>query len=290
MHLIAFVNQKGGVGKTTACRTLSQMLAKNGKRVLVIDLDPQQTLSLSVKATANRFDYETPSIYSVLVENLQIKNAIQTLDTGYDIIRSDNRLYSYNGEGILKMDEVMPFKDDPQGMYNYIMNKANRLADPSTDDKHKLRREIETIAEYYDFIICDTNPDLGWTLTSVLMSAPIVNLIVPVFAEDSSREAIIALDRSIKTIMAHDLSQKINILGVLLTKYENNNLSKHYYKALNNTAQTIGTSLFNTVISKSVAIPEAMAFKNDLFDGRGGIVLGQYESFYKEFIERIEKQ
>ena len=88
--------------------------------------------------------------------------------------------------------------------------------------------------------------------------------------------------------MAHDLSQKINILGVLLTKYENNNLSKFYREALIETSEAIGTSLFNTVIPKSVAVPEAMAFKNDLFEGRGGTILNQYENFCNEFLERIE--
>ena len=52
MKFVAFVNQKGGVGKTTACRTLSSMLAKKGKKVLVIDLDPQQTLSISIGAVS----------------------------------------------------------------------------------------------------------------------------------------------------------------------------------------------------------------------------------------------
>ena len=288
MKFVAFVNQKGGVGKTTACRTLSSMLAKKGKKVLVIDLDPQQTLSISIGAVNDRFDYETPSIYSVLAEDLPIEQSIFTTHDNYDIIRSDNRLYSYNGEGIFRIDEVMAFADDPIGLHRYMLNKCKRVTDPSSDDKHTMSRQIRRIAEYYDFILCDTNPDLGWVLTTVLMSAPVVNLIVPAFAEDSSREAIIALDRSIKTIMAHDLSQKINILGVLLTKYENNNLSKFYREALIETSEAIGTSLFNTVIPKSVAVPEAMAFKNDLFEGRGGTILNQYENFCNEFLERIE--
>ena len=227
-------------------------------------------------------------MYHVLTGELPIEQAIINISDNLSIIRSDYRLYSYNGEGIFRIDEVMAFADDPIGLHSYMMNKCKRLTDPSTDDKHKLRRQIRRIAEYYDFILCDTNPDLGWVLTTVLMSAPVVNLIVPAFAEDSSREAIIALDRSIKTIMAHDLSQKINILGVLLTKYENNNLSKFYREALIETSEAIGTSLFNTVIPKSVAVPEAMAFKNDLFEGRGGTILNQYENFCNEFLERIE--
>ena len=288
MQVVAFVNQKGGVGKTTVCRTLCSMLAKNGKKVLVIDLDPQQSLSLSVGVVEDRFDYQTPSIYNVLSEDMPIEQAILGMDEGYDIVRADNRLYSYTGEEIIKLDDIPNFADDPTGLHNYIMNKYRRLTDPSTDDKHKLRRQIERIAQYYDFVLCDTNPDLGWTLTSVLMSAPVVNLIVPAFAEDSSREAIIALDKSIKTIMAHDLSQKINILGVLIARYENNNLSKHYVDFLSQTAKAIGTSLFNTLIPKSVAVPEAMAFKDDLFECRGGTILSQYTNFYNEFIERIE--
>ena len=169
------------------------------------------------------------------------------------------------------------------------MNGYKNQLDPDSDDRHRIRRELSRISEYgFDYVIFDTSPDLGWLLTSVLLASPVVNVIIPAFAEESSREAILALNRSIKTILANDLSQKINILGVLISKYENNNLSKNYLKFMAQTANAMGTSLFNTIIPKSVAIPEAMALKMDLFDGRKVRVLDAYKDFYNEFLTRIE--
>ena len=289
MKTVAIVNQKGGVGKTTVCRTLSHMLAQNNKRVLVIDVDPQQTLSLSLGVVKNRFDEQTPSMYHVLTGELPIEQAIINISNNLSIIRSDYRLYSYNGKPLISMEDVSAFDGDPTGLYNYIMNGYKNQLDPDSDDRHRIRRELSRISEYgFDYVIFDTSPDLGWLLTSVLLASPIVNIIIPAFAEESSREAILALNRSIKTIMANDLSQKINILGVLISKYENNNLSKNYLKFMAQTANAMGTSLFNTIIPKSVAIAEAMALKIDLFDGRKVRVLDAYKDFYNEFLNRIE--
>ena len=289
MRTVAIVNQKGGVGKTTVCRTLSHMLAENNKRVLVIDVDPQQTLSLSLSVVKNRFDEQTPSMYHVLTGELPIEQAIINISDNLSIIRSDYRLYSYNGKPLISMEDVSAFDGDPTGLYNYIMNGYKNQLDPDSDDRHRIRRELSRISEYgFDYVIFDTSPDLGWLLTSVLLASPVVNVIIPAFAEESSREAILALNRSIKTILANDLSQKINILGVLISKYENNNLSKSYLKFMAQTANAMGTSLFNTIIPKSVAIPEAMALKMDLFDGRKVRVLDAYKDFYNEFLTRIE--
>ena len=289
MKTVAIVNQKGGVGKTTVCRTLSHMLAQNNKRVLVIDVDPQQTLSLSLGVVKNRFDEQTPSMYHVLTGELPIEQAIINISNNLSIIRSDYRLYSYNGKPLISMEDVSAFDGDPTGLYNYIMNGYKNQLDPDSDDRHRIRRELSRISEYgFDYVIFDTSPDLGWLLTSVLLASPIVNIIIPAFAEESSREAILALNRSIKTIMANDLSQKINILGVLISKYENNNLSKNYLKFMAQTANAMGTTLFNTIIPKSHAVPEAMALKMDLFEGRKVRVLDAYKDFYNEFLNRIE--
>ena len=86
-QVIAIVNQKGGVGKTTVCRTLATMLSKYGK-VLAIDFDPQETLSISLGATKDKFDEESPSMYHVLAGELHIEDAIINLND-FDIVRSD---------------------------------------------------------------------------------------------------------------------------------------------------------------------------------------------------------
>ena len=109
MRTVAIVNQKGGVGKTTVCRTLSHMLAENNKRVLVIDVDPQQTLSLSLGVVKNRFDEQTPSMYHVLTGELPIEQAIINISDNLSIIRSDYRLYSYSGKPLISMEDVSAF-------------------------------------------------------------------------------------------------------------------------------------------------------------------------------------
>ena len=286
--VIAFVNQKGGVAKTTSCRTLAQIFSDRGYKCLLLDLDPQQTLSLSLGAVKNRFDEVTPSMYHVLRDEISISDAIIRLDK-FDIIRSDYRMYSYNGTPLISTEQAISLANDPANMHKLVLDNLQKQQNPSTDDRHKLQRKLDEIKNNYDFIIIDTNPDLGFLTTLSLLSSPETNVLIPAFAEDSSRESIIALNNTIQTILANDLSQKINILGIFISRYENNNLSKKYLTYLDKLAKSMNTSLFKTKIPKSIVASEAMALKQSIYDLRKkGSILDEYQHFCDEVLERLQ--
>lgn len=286
-HIVAIVNQKGGVGKTTVCRTLASMLSQKGKKVLLIDMDAQQTLSTITGIMKDRFDEETPSIYHVLMNQIPLKDAILHGED-FDFVKSDYRLYSYSGTPLLTKEQATSFQGDPDGLYDFVMQNLRRQNDPMTDDRHKLRRELDSVSEYYDFILLDTNPDLDAASVSVLLAAPKTHVLIPAFPEESSRQAIIALYNTIQTILENDLTQRINILGILISRFERNNISKRYLSYLDATAKNMNTILFETLIPKSVLISESMALKQTIFDRKKSApIIDEYWEFYNEFMERI---
>ena len=290
-RVIAVVNQKGGVGKTTVCRTLGAMLRDNGYKVLLIDVDAQQTLSLTLGAVSKVFDESTPSMYHLLTGQIPVEDAILYGDN-YDLIRSDYRLYGYTGAPLITIEKAAELESNPKRLYEHVIQNLKRQQNPETDERHNIRRILDGLvkSEAYDYIIFDTNPNLGILTSECLLSNPIVNVLIPVFPEESSRQAVVALNDTIKTILNNDLSQEIRIIGILVSKYENNKISKkylHYFKKL---AQKMDTVLFHTLIPKSIIVSEAMALKQTVFDRRKKAhILDEYHAFYREFLERMKE-
>ena len=288
-HVIAIVNQKGGVGKTAVCRTLSTMLHESNYKCLLIDFDPQQTLSLSLGVVKNRFDEDTPSMYHVLNNEMSIKDAIIHTEQ-FDFIRSDYRMYSYNGTPLISREKALELRNNPAALYSHVIENLDLQSNPNTDDRHKLRRELDKISSEYYFIIIDTNPDLGALSSLVFLSSSTTNILIPAFPEESSRQSVIALHNTIQTILANDLSQRINILGILISRFEKNNISKKYLTYFKRLANNMNTTLFNSLIPKSVLVYESMALKQSLFDRRKKApIIDEYRAFYKEFLQKIKQ-
>lgn len=285
--IISIANQKGGVGKTTVCRSLASLMNSDGKKVLCVDLDPQQNLSLNFGIVENRFDEDTPSIYHVLMDQVNIEQAIiQTPEC--DIIRSDYRLYRYTSSPLLTEEDFLRYQGDPQGMYQFVEESYRRQQSPKTDDRHKLCRALAKISDRYDYILIDNNPNLSDLFCESLFSSSHTKLLIPVFSEESSKESLIALNNTIETLLANDLSQKISIIGILISRYERNNVSKHYLSYLKKIAKTMGTELFETKLPKSVLVQESMAFKQSIFDqAKKAPIIDGYRAFYDEFKRRM---
>ena len=121
------------------------------------------------------------------------------------------------------------------------------------------------------------------------MAAPITNILIPAFPEESSRQAVIALADTIETLLANDFSQQINILGILIAKYERNNISGKYLKFFSQLAENMDTILFKTLIPKSVIVSEAIALKQSIFERRKNApIIDKYNEFCDEFLQRLE--
>lgn len=287
--IISIANQKGGVGKTTVCRSLATLMSEDNKKVLCVDLDPQQNLSFHFGIVKNRFDEKTPSIYHVLMGQTDIKDAIISTPE-CDIVRSDYRLYRYTSAPLLTEEDFLRFKGDPKGMYRWVEENYKRQQSPKTDDRHRLCRALSKVSDQYDYILIDNNPNLSDLFCESLFSSSHTKLLIPVFSEESSKESLIALNNTIETLLANDLSQKISIIGILVSRYEKNNVSKHYLKYLEKIARSMGTELFDTKIPKSVIVQESMAFKKSIFrQAKKAPILDGYRAFYEEFKKRMEQ-
>lgn len=142
-RIIALVNQKGGVGKTTSTINIGAGLALKGKQVLLIDLDPQASLTMSLGQDASQSDR---TAYEVLVGDLDIQKAIIKLD-GYDLVPCDARLLTIeNGK-----------------------------------EKRLLQRGLASVADMYDYILIDCRPSLGNLMLNALTACN--EVYIPVQAE-----------------------------------------------------------------------------------------------------------
>lgn len=190
MKTIAIVNQKGGVGKTTSTINIGAGLALKGKHVLLIDLDPQASLTMSLGQDASRSDR---TAYEVLTGNLDVSKAIIKLSCGYDIIPCDARL----------------------------------LALEESKEKRMLQRAITHLNGIYDYILIDCRPSLGNLMLNALTACN--EVYIPVQAEYLALAGLAQLTNTI-AIVKRSLNPDIKITGVIITRYKaRTKLSKEVY-------------------------------------------------------------
>ena len=188
--VIALVNQKGGVGKTTSTINIGAGLALKGKRVLLIDLDPQASLTMSLGQDVSRSDR---TAYEVLTGDLDASKAIMKLSGGYDLIPCDARL--------LVLEE--------------------------SKDKRMLQRAIARLTGIYDYILIDCRPSLGSLMLNALTACN--EVYIPVQAEYLAVVGLAQLTNTI-TLVKRNLNPDVKITGVLITRYKTRTtLSKEVY-------------------------------------------------------------
>ena len=194
MKIVPVVNQKGGVGKTTVCRHLMKMLSERDFRVLAIDMDAQRNLDVYLGCDIDYNDLNTLNMYHVLRQEASLKDAIvHTEDGSGDIVRADNRMYSFTGKPLVTLEEYFSFKGNPVGLYDHISKNVEALSDNTSGERTILRRALLEVEEDYDFVLIDTNPDLGYLTTLSLLSGEEIYPLIPAFAEESSLQSLLAL-------------------------------------------------------------------------------------------------
>lgn len=225
--IISLVNQKGGVGKTTTSINLSASLAYLGKRVLLVDLDPQGNATTGVGI--NKGDI-TKSIYDVLTGKSDIvESIIRTKFKGLYILPATINLAGVENE------------------YNEILKE-----DTTFSKNMQLKKNLDIVKESFDYIIIDCQPSLGLLTTLALTASD--SVIIPVQCEFFALEGITQL---LNTIMLaqKNLNPNLNIEGVLLTMLDSRAIL--CLDVVEDIRRFFKERVYNTIIPRLVRIAEA---------------------------------
>ena len=257
--IISLVNQKGGVGKTTTSINLSASLAILGKKVLLIDLDPQGNTTTGVGINKGEI---TKSIYDVLLDECNIKDAIS--QTKYD------NFY------------VVPSTINLAGLSNELSERSRTK--PRYKKGEQLKHCLSDIKDDFDFIILDCPPSLDVIITNALVASN--SVIIPVQCEFFALEGITQL---LKTIMIAQktLNPTLDIEGVLLTMLDSRtNLG---FEVVEDIRSFFKEKVYNTIIPRLVKLTEAPSHGEPIVSydpkSRGSEA---YLNLAKEVIERNE--
>jgi chromosome partitioning protein len=227
VEVIAIINQKGGVGKSTTALALGAGLFLKGYKVLFVDTDAQGNLTDTTEA-----DNSDITVMELLTEEAQAKEAIQQGER-WDIISSSSSL---------------------AGADMTLTSKGR---------EYRLKKAIAPIKEEYDYIIIDTPPALGILMVNALTACDIA--IIPAQADRYSLKGIAQLHATIETIKKHS-NPALRIKGILLTRYSPRAvLSRDIAEVIEQTAQKLQTKLFKAKIREAIAIKESQAQRMDIF-------------------------
>ena len=253
--VIAFSNQKGGVGKTTTCVNLAAYTARAGKRVLVVDMDPQGNASSALGFFERK---DKKSVYEVLVGDIEAAGAVKKTETeGLDIITSSGDLAGAE----LELAQVMIGRE--------------RVLD----------EKLEEAKEGYDFVFIDSPPSLGLLTVNSLAAAD--GVVVPIQCEYFALEGLSQMMNTIKLVKKF-LRPAIEVEGVVITLYDGRaKLSKGVVGEIE---KVFGDKVYQTKIPRNVRLAEAPSYGKPVSDYDPKCAGAQaYEKLAEEFLRRINK-
>jgi chromosome partitioning protein len=219
--IIAFSNQKGGVGKTTTCVNMSAYLASKGYKCLIVDLDPQGNATSGLGFSKSEVKH---SVYNVMIDDMPIQDAVATTPV----------------ENL----DILPSNIDLAGAEVELVYIKSR--------EHVLKRVLEKAKETYDFITIDCPPSLGLLTINALASADTV--IIPIQSEYYALEGLSQLMNTIKLVVKH-LNPALKIEGVVLTMSDNSAIISR--PIATEIKKFFGKRVYETAIPRNIRLAEA---------------------------------
>ena len=252
MNVLAFVNQKGKKKKTTSALNIGAALAIEGKKVLLIDLDPQGSLS---KCAGFRSLEDSPTSYEVIKGDVDINDAVKHKKSvaDYDILPTDIRMSGAEIE---------------------------LISAPGRDTL--LKDALKDLRTRYDFVLIDCSPSLNILTLMALTAAN--SVIIPVAAQYMPLDGMAQLLPTIELVKKR-LNRGLEISGVLVTMYDGRlNLSKEVEEAVR---ARFPDHTFKTIVKNNSKLAEAPTYSKDIFDyAPKSAGATAYRSVAKEILER----
>ena len=249
---IAIFNQKGGVGKTTTNINLGACLALKGKKILILDMDPQGNTTSGIGIQKKTLDH---TVYDILIDDDFNTDAaiLETAVSGLDII---------------------PASVDLAGAEIELVQVEGR--------ERRLRRAIDKVRDRYDFIFIDCPPSLGLLTINALTA--VESVLIPIQCEFYALEGVSQLVNTVELVRS-SLNPTLEIEGVVLSMFDGRtNLS---VQVVQEAKKYFGAKVYSTIIPRNVRLAEAPSYGMPIIQydpkSKGAEA---YVEFAKEFLER----
>lgn len=249
-RVIAIANQKGGVGKTTTSINLSSCLAELGKKVLLVDIDPQGNATSGVGIVKQNLEN---TVYELFIDECTISECLTT--------------------SVVDNLNVLPSNVNLSGAEIDLIGVEDR--------EYILKNVLDQIKDLYDYIIIDCPPSLNILTVNAMTAAD--SVIVPIQCEYYALEGLSQLIHTINLIQDR-LNNKLEIDGIVFTMYDSRtNLSS---EVVENVKENVHINIYDTVIPRNVRLAEAPSFglPIHMYDGRSAGAIA-YKNLAKEIIK-----